>query len=192
MNYWKHSSAIVDEGAIIGKGTKIWHWSHICSGAVIGNECVFGQNIFIGNNAKIGNNVKVQNNVSIYDNVLLEDNVFCGPSVVFTNVKNPRALVKRKNEYIDTVVKKGASLGANCTIVCGVEIGKHAFIGAGSVVTKSVPDFALVVGVPSKQVGWMSEFGQRMFFTNDNNTFYCKNTNSRYILKDGICQKINI
>jgi UDP-2-acetamido-3-amino-2,3-dideoxy-glucuronate N-acetyltransferase len=193
MKYWKHNSAIVDKGATIGEGTKIWHWSHICSGAIIGNECVFGQNTFVGNNAKIGNNVKIQNNVSIYDNVLLEDGVFCGPSVVFTNVINPRSLVERKEEYIDTVIREGVSLGANCTIICGAEIGRYAFIGAGSVVTKNVPDYALMVGVPAKQIGWISEYGQRILFTKDNNNiFTCKNTKSKYMLKDNICQKLDL
>jgi len=162
MNYTKHETAIVDEGAIIGAESKIWHWSHVCKEAVIGEKCSLGQNVFIGNRVKIGNNVKIQNNVSVYDNITLEDDVFCGPSVVFTNVYNPRSAVSRKDEYRDTVVNKGATLGANCTIVCGVTIGKYAFIGAGSVVTKDVKDYALVVGVPAKQIGWMSEFGERV------------------------------
>lgn len=162
MNYQVHETAIIDDGAQIGAGSRIWHWVHICSGAVIGENCSFGQNVFVSNNVKIGNNVKIQNNVSVYDNVILEDNVFCGPSMVFTNVYNPRAEIERKSEYQDTLVKEGATLGANCTIVCGVTIGKYAFVGAGAVVTKDVPDFGLVVGVPAKQIGWMNRLGQRV------------------------------
>lgn len=161
MIYTKHETAIVDEGAEVGEGTRIWHWAHICGGAKIGKNCSFGQNVFVGNKVIIGNGVKIQNNVSVYDNVTLEDDVFCGPSMVFTNVYNPRSAINRKNEYRDTVVKKGATLGANCTIVCGVTIGKYAFVGAGAVVTKDVPDYALVVGVPAKQIGWMDEEGIR-------------------------------
>lgn len=161
MNYTKHETAIIDSGAEIGEGTRIWHWVHICGGAKIGQNCSLGQNVFVGNKVTIGNGVKIQNNVSVYDNVTLEDDVFCGPSMVFTNVYNPRAAVNRKNEYRDTIVKKGATLGANCTIVCGVSIGKYAFVGAGAVVTKDVPDYALVVGVPAKQIGWMNEDGTR-------------------------------
>lgn len=160
--YTAHETAIIDEGATIGDGTRIWHWVHVCSGAKIGERCSLGQNVFVGNNVIIGNNVKIQNNVSVYDNVILEDDVFCGPSMVFTNVINPRSAVSRKHEYRNTFIKKGATLGANCTIVCGVTIGKFAFIGAGSVVTKDVPDHALVVGVPAKQIGWMNEIGERM------------------------------
>ena len=159
INYTVHDTAIVDEGAQIGKNTRIWHWTHVCGGAQIGEGCSLGQNVFIGNNVVIGNNVKIQNNVSVYDNVTLEDDVFCGPSMVFTNVYNPRSAIPRKDEYRNTIVKRGATLGANCTIVCGVTIGKHAFIGAGAVVTKDVPDYALVVGVPAKQIGWMNEEG---------------------------------
>ncbi len=162
MNYVLHNTSIVDKGATIGLNTKVWHWSHVSSGAIIGTGCSLGQNVFIGNKVIIGNNVKIQNNVSVYDSVTLEDDVFCGPSVVFTNVYNPRSAIIRKDEYRETVVKKGATLGANCTIVCGVTIGKYAFIGAGSVVTKSVPDYALMVGVPAKQIGWISEHGQRL------------------------------
>jgi UDP-2-acetamido-3-amino-2,3-dideoxy-glucuronate N-acetyltransferase len=152
----------VDEGAQIGNGTRVWHFVHICSGAKIGEKCSFGQNVFVGNRVVIGNNVKVQNNVSIYDSVTIEDDVFCGPSMVFTNVYNPRSAVSRKEEYLPTLVKKGATLGANCTIVCGVTIGENAFIGAGSVVTKDVKPFALMVGVPAKQIGWMSAHGERL------------------------------
>ena len=155
-----HETAIVDSGALIGEGSKIWHWSHICSGAVIGESCSLGQNVFVGNKVLIGNNVKIQNNVSIYDEVVLEDDVFCGPSMVFTNVYNPRSAVSRKNEYRNTIVKRGATLGANSTIVCGITIGEHAFIGAGAVVNKNIPAFALMVGVPAKQIGWMSAYGE--------------------------------
>jgi UDP-2-acetamido-3-amino-2,3-dideoxy-glucuronate N-acetyltransferase len=157
-----HPSAIVDPGASIGVQTRIWHWVHVCSGAVIGEKCSLGQNVFVGNRVVIGNNVKIQNNVSVYDNVILEDDVFCGPSMVFTNVYNPRSGVSRKDEYRDTLVKRGATLGANCTIVCGVTIGEFAFIGAGAVINRDVPDFALMVGVPAKQIGWMSAFGERL------------------------------
>ena len=162
MNYTKHETAIIDEGAQIGEGSRVWHWAHICGGAKIGKACSFGQNVFVGNKVVIGNQCKIQNNVSVYDNVILEDGVFCGPSMVFTNVYNPRALVERKNEYRDTRVKKGATLGANCTIVCGVTIGEYAFIGAGAVVNKNVPDYALMVGVPAKQIGWMTQHGERL------------------------------
>lgn len=157
-----HETAIVDKGAKIGEKTRIWQWVHVCGNAVIGNNCSLGQNVFVGNNVVIGNNVKIQNNVSVYDNVFLEDDVFCGPSMVFTNVYNPRSAINRKNEYRDTRVLKGATLGANCTIVCGVTIGQYAFIGAGSVVTRNVPDYALMVGVPARQIGWMSEYGERL------------------------------
>lgn len=157
-----HESAIVDEGAQIGDGSRIWHWVHVCGGAVIGEGCSLGQNVFVGNRVVVGDKVKIQNNVSVYDNVTLEDDVFCGPSMVFTNVYNPRSSIERKDEYRDTLVQKGATLGANCTIVCGVTIGKYAFVGAGSVVNKDVPDYALVVGVPGRQIGWMSEYGERL------------------------------
>ncbi|AWB67766.1 N-acetyltransferase [Saccharobesus litoralis] len=157
-----HESAIVDEGAKIGAGSRIWHFVHVCGGAKIGEKCSLGQNVFVGNKVEIGNNCKIQNNVSVYDNVYLEDDVFCGPSMVFTNVYNPRSAIERKSEYRDTLVKQGATLGANCTVVCGVTIGKYAFVGAGAVINKSVPDYALVVGVPAKQIGWMSEFGEQL------------------------------
>ena len=163
-NIFVHSTAIIDDGAQIGLGTKIWHWVHVCSGAQIGRGCSLGQNVFVGDKVCVGNNV------TVYDNVTLEDDVFCGPSVVFTNVYNPRSAIVRKNEYRDTFVKKGATLGANCTIVCGVIIGKYSFVGAGAVVTKDIPDYALMVGVPAKQVGWVSEFGDRLelpIFSND-------------------------
>ena len=157
-----HPSAIVDDGAIIGDGSRIWHFVHICGGAKIGKNCSFGQNVFVGNKVIIGDNCKIQNNVSVYDDVILEDGVFCGPSMVFTNVYNPRSLIERKSEYRTTRVKKGATLGANCTIVCGGTIGEFAFVGAGAVVNKDVPDYALMVGVPAKQIGWMSEYGEQL------------------------------
>lgn len=183
-----HPSAIVDEGAQIGDGTRIWHWVHVCARAVIGNGCSLGQNVFIGNRVRIGHNVKIQNNVSIYDNVTLEDDVFCGPSMVFTNVYNPRSAVSRKDEYRDTLIRRGATLGANCTIVCGVTVGEHAFIGAGSVVNRDVPSFALVVGVPTRQIGWMSRYGERLKLplAGDAQTM-CLKTGDRYILQNGVC-----
>ncbi len=157
-----HATAIVDDGATIGAESRVWHWAHICSGAVIGERCSFGQNVFVGNRVRIGNNVKIQNNVSVYDNVTLENDVFCGPSMVFTNVYNPRSAVSRRDEYRDTLVERGATLGANCTIVCGRRIGRFAFIGAGAVVNRDVKPFALMVGVPARQVGWMSAHGERV------------------------------
>jgi UDP-2-acetamido-3-amino-2,3-dideoxy-glucuronate N-acetyltransferase len=157
-----HETALVDDGATLGDFTRVWHWVHVCSGAVIGNSCSLGQNVFVGNKVVIGNNVKVQNNVSVYDNVTLEDDVFCGPSMVFTNVYNPRSAITRKDEYRNTLVKQGATLGANCTVVCGVTIGRYAFVGAGAVVNRDVTDYALVVGVPAKQIGWISEYGEQL------------------------------
>lgn len=184
MDYQVHETAIIDDGATIGEGSRIWHWAHICSEAVIGKGCSFGQNVFVGNKVTIGNNVKVQNNVSVYDNVILEDDVFCGPSMVFTNVYNPRSAVTRKDEYRNTVVKRGSTLGANCTIVCGVTIGEYAFIGAGAVVNKDIPDFALVVGVPAKQIGWMSEYGEQLSLPLEGDgEVTCKHTGERYQLK---------
>jgi UDP-2-acetamido-3-amino-2,3-dideoxy-glucuronate N-acetyltransferase len=183
MTYSKHETAIIDAGAQIGEGTRIWHWVHVCGAAVVGNRCSLGQNVFIGNRVTIGNNVKIQNNVSVYDNVILEDDVFCGPSMVFTNVYNPRSAVTRKEEYRDTLIKRGATLGANCTIVCGITIGEYAFVGAGSVVNKNVPDFALMVGVPARQIGWMSKYGERMELPLKGNAEYtCPHTNDKYIL----------
>ncbi|MDH5693880.1 MAG: acetyltransferase [Gammaproteobacteria bacterium] len=183
-----HETAIVDEGAQIGEGTRIWHWVHISSGAEIGRDCSFGQNVFVGNKVRIGNNVKVQNNVSVYDDVMLEDDVFCGPSMVFTNVYNPRSAISRKNEYRTTLVQKGATLGANCTIVCGVTIGKYAFIGAGSVVNRDVPDFALMVGVPASQIGWMSRYGERLVLPLEGNAeTVCPHTGDHYSVKNGQC-----
>lgn len=162
LGYYQHETAIIDDGARIGEGTRIWHWTHVSGGAVIGKGCSLGQNVYVGNRVNIGANVKIQNNVSVYDNVTLEGDVFCGPSMVFTNVYNPRSAVSRKNEYMDTLIRQGATLGANCTIVCGVEIGRYAFIGAGAVVNRDVPDYALIVGVPGRQVGWMSEYGEQL------------------------------
>jgi UDP-2-acetamido-3-amino-2,3-dideoxy-glucuronate N-acetyltransferase len=183
-----HQTAIVDLGAEIGKGTRIWHWVHVCSGAKIGENCSLGQNVFIGNKVLIGNNVKIQNNVSVYDNVTLEDDVFCGPSMVFTNVYNPRSAVNRKDEYRNTLVKKGATIGANCTIVCGHTLGEYAFIGAGSVVTQDVLPFALMVGVPARQIGWMSRFGERLDLPlAGEGEIVCLHTQDRYQLKDGYC-----
>jgi UDP-2-acetamido-3-amino-2,3-dideoxy-glucuronate N-acetyltransferase len=157
-----HASAIVDEGAQIGPGSRVWHFVHVCAGARVGAGVSLGQNVFVGNKVIIGDRCKIQNNVSVYDNVTLEEGVFCGPSMVFTNVYNPRSLIERKSEYRNTLVKKGATLGANCTIVCGITIGEYAFVGAGAVVNRDVPAFALMVGVPARQVGWMSRFGERL------------------------------
>ena len=162
MSYFKHETAIVDDGAQIGEGSKVWHWAHISAGVKIGKGCSFGQNVYVGNNVVIGTNCKVQNNVSIYDNVFLEDDVFCGPSMVFTNVINPRSAVIRKNEYLATNVKRGSTIGANATIVCGVTLGEYCFIAAGAVITKDVKPFALMAGVPAKQIGWMDKEGNRM------------------------------
>lgn len=162
MGIQVHESALIDVGALIGEGTRIWHWVHVCGSARIGSGCSLGQNVFVGNRAVIGNNVKIQNNVSVYDDVTLEDDVFCGPSMVFTNVINPRSHIERKHEYQPTLVKQGASIGANATIVCGHIIGRYAAIGAGAVVTKNVPDYALVVGNPAKQIGWICQCGVRL------------------------------
>lgn len=179
-----HPTAIVDSGATIGEGSRVWHWVHICGQAQIGEGCSLGQNVFVGNRVKIGNNVKIQNSVSVYDNVTLEDDVFCGPSMVFTNVYNPRSAVSRKAEYRDTLVKRGSTLGANCTIVCGVTIGEYAFIGAGAVVNSDVPSFALCVGVPARQIGWMSRYGERLPLplSGDAETI-CRHTGDHYILR---------
>ncbi|MEN9946767.1 MAG: hypothetical protein RLZZ293_1153 [Pseudomonadota bacterium] len=180
MTYQAHASAIIDDGAQIGQQTKIWHFSHVCAGAQIGNNCSLGQNVFVGNDVLIGNNVKIQNNVSVYDAVTLEDDVFCGPSMVFTNVFNPRSQVVRKHEYRRTLVKRGATIGANATIVCGVTIGEYAFIGAGCVVNTSVKPYALMVGVPARQIGWMCQCGIKL--TINNNLAKCNECKSEYQL----------
>ena len=183
-----HPSAIVDEGAHIGEGSCVWHFSHICSGAKIGQKCSLGQNVFVGNDVLIGNNVKIQNNVSVYDAVTIEDDVFCGPSVVFTNVYNPRSAVIRKDEYRKTLIKRGVSLGANSTIVCGHTIGEYAFVAAGAVINRDVPNFALMVGVPAKQIGWMSRFGERLDLPLKGNAqTICPHTQEKYVLIDGQC-----
>ena len=180
-----HPSAIVDDGAQLGDGCRVWHFVHISAGARIGERCSFGQNVFVGNDVAIGNNVKIQNNVSVYDAVTLEDDVFCGPSMVLTNVYNPRSAVTRKDEYRRTLVKQGATLGANSTIVCGTTVGRYAFIGAGAVINRDVPDFALMVGVPAKQIGWMSRFGERLELPLSSDQpidVACPNTSDRYRL----------
>ena len=186
-----HESAIVDVGAQIGDGTRVWHWVHICSGAKIGEGCSFGQNVFVGNDVVIGNNVKVQNNVSVYDAVTIEDNVFCGPSMVFTNVYNPRSAIARKDEYRHTLVKKGATIGANATIVCGVTIGEYAFIAAGAVINKDIKPYALMAGVPARQVGWMGEFGGQVLLPlKGNGEYICPHTSQRYILVNDQLQRV--
>lgn len=182
-NYFKHDTAIVDNGAKIGNGTKVWHFSHICAEVEIGENSSFGQNVYVGNNVKIGSNVKVQNNVSVYDNVQLEDDVFCGPSMVFTNVYNPRSAIVRKNEYRSTIVKIGSTIGANATIVCGVTLGEHCFIAAGAVITKDVKPYALMAGVPAKQIGWMSIFGERVDLPlSGSGKWICNKTKTIYVL----------
>ncbi len=181
-----HETAIVDTGAQIGNGSRVWHWTHVCGQAQIGANCTLGQNVFVGNKVVIGNNVKIQNNVSVYDNVKLQDDVFCGPSMVFTNVYNPRSTISRKDEYRDTLVGRGATIGANATIVCGITIGKYAFIGAGAVANRDVPDYALVVGVPAKQIGWMSEFGEQLDLPVEGNAeTVCENSGTKFRLSDG-------
>ena len=188
MDYFAHETAVIDENCEIGKGTKIWHFSHIMPNCKIGERCNIGQNVVVSPDVVLGNNVKVQNNVSIYTGVFCEDDVFLGPSMVFTNVINPRSAVARKDEYRKTIVKKGASIGANATIVCGHDIGAYAFIGAGAVVTKHVPDYALVVGNPARQMGWVSEYGHRLKF-DANGDANCPETNEKYLLKDNIVRK---
>ena len=192
MNYKCHSTSIIDEGAQIGDNSIIWHWSHICSKSKIGNDVRIGQNVYIANNSIIGDNCKIQNNVSIYDGVTLESDVFCGPGVVFTNVYNPRSHIDRKGEFKETLIKKGATLGANCTIVCGVTIGEFAFIGAGAVVTKTVKSYALMVGVPAKQIGWMSEYGEKLDLPLTGNAkTICKHTKQEYQLQGNEVTKID-
>lgn len=184
MSYTVHPSAIVDEGAQIGEGSRVWHFAHVCGGARIGKGVSLGQNVFVGNKVTIGDRCKIQNNVSVYDNVTLEEGVFCGPSMVFTNVYNPRSLIERKSEYRDTLVKKGATLGANCTVVCGVTIGEFAFIGAGAVVNKDVKPYSLMVGVPARQVGWMSEYGEQVPLPlKGEGTHVCPFTGTQYQLQ---------
>jgi UDP-2-acetamido-3-amino-2,3-dideoxy-glucuronate N-acetyltransferase len=181
-----HPTAIIDSGASIGTGSRVWHWVHVCGGAQIGERCSLGQNVFVGNRVRIGNNCKIQNNVSVYDNVFLEDDVFCGPSMVFTNVYNPRSAIVRKDEYRDTKVCRGATLGANCTIVCGITIGEHAFVAAGAVVNRDVPPHALMAGVPARQIGWMSEHGERLPLpVGGEGECLCPNSGKRYRLSGG-------
>lgn len=189
-NYFSHETAVVDEGCKIGAGTKIWHFSHIMPNCKIGEKCNIGQNVVVSPDVELGNNVKIQNNVSIYTGVICEDDVFLGPSMVFTNIMNPRSAVIRKDQYVKTVVRKGASIGANATIVCGHDIGKYSFIGAGAVVTKEVLPYALVVGNPAKQIGWMSEYGHRLEF-NDNGNATCPESNEQYKLENGRVKKIS-
>ncbi|MPQ48295.1 N-acetyltransferase [Marinifilum sp. N1E240] len=191
MNYYKHESSVIDPGCMIGSGTKIWHFSHIMKECVIGENCNIGQNVFIASGVKLGNNTKVQNNVSIYTGVICEDDVFLGPSMVFTNIINPRSAIVRKSVYQKTIIRKGASIGANATILCGIEIGKYAFVGAGAVVTKSVKNFALVVGNPSKQIGWMSEYGHRLLF-NGTDLVNCVESGCQYKLDNNEVFKIEI
>lgn len=187
--YFAHPTAVIDEGAEIGESAKIWHFSHIMSGCKIGDGCNIGQNVVVSPKVVLGKNVRVQNNVSIYEGVICEDDVFLGPSMVFTNVINPRSAVSRKHEYMQTQVRKGASIGANATIVCGNEIGEYAFIGAGTVVTKPVPSYALVVGNPAKQIGWMSEYGHRLHF-DESNIAVCEESGEQYELKDNRVVKV--
>lgn len=190
MAYYKHPSAIVDDGAQIGNDSRVWHFVHVCPGARIGAGVSLGQNVFVGNKVVIADNCKIQNNVSVYDNVTLEEGVFCGPSMVFTNVYNPRSLIERKSEYRDTLVKKGATLGANCTIVCGVTIGEYAFVGAGAVINKDVPSYALMVGVPARQIGWMSEYGEQLALPlSGEEIVTCEHSGARYILNGNVLSK---
>ncbi len=189
-DYYKHESAIVDDGAEIGKQSRVWHFVHVCGGAKIGKNVSLGQNVFVGNQVTIGDKCKIQNNVSIYDNVHLESEVFCGPSMVFTNVYNPRSGIERKAEYRNTLVKKGATLGANCTLICGVTIGEYAFIGAGALVNKDIKPYALVVGVPARQIGWMSEYGEQLDLPlYGNGSVICANSGDTYNLNNGYLSK---
>ena len=190
-SYTIHPTAIVDDGAQIGEGSRVWHWVHVCAGAKIGKSVSLGQNVFVGNKVSIGDSCKIQNNVSVYDNVTLEEGVFCGPSMVFTNVYNPRSLIERKSEYRNTLVRKGVTLGANCTIVCGVTIGKFAFVGAGAVVNKDVQPYALMVGVPARQVGWVSEYGEQIPLQIEGNGDYiCPYTNQHYKLTNNLMERV--
>jgi UDP-2-acetamido-3-amino-2,3-dideoxy-glucuronate N-acetyltransferase len=190
--YTVHPSAIVDEGAQIGEGSRVWHFVHVCGGAKIGKGVSLGQNVFVGNKVTIGDKCKIQNNVSVYDNVTLEEGVFCGPSMVFTNVYNPRSLIERKSEYRDTLVKKGATLGANCTIVCGTTVGEFAFVGAGAVINKDVKPYALMVGVPARQIGWMSEYGEQIPLPTDGEGQYtCPHTGHQYGLTGNTLKRIS-
>ena len=187
-----HPCAIVDDGAEIGDATRVWHFVHVCAGARIGPGCSLGQGVFVGNDVHIGRNVKIQNNVSVYDAVTLEDDVFCGPSMVFTNVHNPRSAVVRKTEYRPTLVRRGATLGANCTVVCGVTIGRWAFVGAGAVVSRDLPDFALAVGVPARQIGWVSRHGERLALPVAGDAeANCPATGETYILQGSACRLAN-
>ena len=191
MSFYRHESAIVDEGAEIGEGSRVWHFAHVCAGARIGRRVSLGQNVFVGNRVVIGDDCKIQNNVSVYDNVTLEDGVFCGPSMVFTNVYNPRSFVTRKDEYRDTLVRQGATLGANCTIVCGVTIGAFAFVAAGAVVNRDVKDHALMAGVPGRQIGWMSRYGERIDLPIDGDgEAACPHTGDRYVLAGGVLRRL--
>lgn len=191
MNYSAHPTAIIDEGAQIGAATRIWHWVHVSAGSRIGEGCALGQNVYVGNDVVIGNNVKIQNNVSVYDAVTLEDDVFCGPSMVFTNVYNPRSAIVRKAQYRRTLVRRGASIGANATVVCGTTIGEYAFVAAGAVVNRDVAPYALVAGVPARPIGWMSRYGERLSLplTGDGEAV-CPHTGQRYSLRDGTCHAV--
>ena len=186
--YWAHETAIVDAGATVGDASRVWHWAHVCAGAVVGARCSLGQNVFVANKVVIGDNVKIQNNVSVYDDVTLEDDVFCGPSMVFTNVANPRSHVPRKDEYRPTLVKRGATLGANSTIVCGHTIGEYAFVGAGAVVTRDIPAYALVVGTPARRIGWMCTCGERL--QEETGTVSCRVCGSKYALNKESCKSL--
>jgi len=189
MKVTVHPTAVIDTGAAIGDGSRIWHWTHICERAKIGENCSLGQNVFVGNDVQIGSRVKIQNNVSVYDAVTLEDDVFCGPSVVFTNVHNPRSAIVRKNEFRRTLIKRGATLGANCTVVCGVTIGEYAFVGAGAVITHDVKPYALVVGVPARQIGWMSQYGERLNLPlSGTGSALCEHTGLHYKLTNNFCE----
>lgn len=185
-----HETAVVDDGCTIGEGTKIWHFSHIMSACTVGNHCTIGQNVFIASGVRVGDYVKIQNNVSLYEGIICEDEVFIGPSAVFTNVINPRSAVSRKHEYKPTILRKGVTIGANATIICGKELGQYSFIGAGAVITKAVPPYALIVGNPGKQIGWMSEYGQRLYF-DDAGHATCPESNQQYLLKKGEVERVS-